>query len=93
MKADEIILWLSDDEFPNKEENILSNILKLKKNGLTIKWCKNIKSYKKLIPALQEYSNDIIITADDDIYYPENWLKILYETHKQHPENIIAHKS
>lgn len=93
LKADEIILWLSDDEFPNKEENILSNILKLKKNGLTIKWCKNIKSYKKLIPALQEYSNDIIITADDDIYYPENWLKILYETHKQHPENIIAHRS
>ena len=68
-------------------------MLKLKKNGLTIKWCKNIKSYKKLIPALQEYSNDIIITADDDIYYPENWLKILYETHKQHPENIIAHRS
>ena len=31
LKADEIILWLSDDEFPNKEENILSNILKLKK--------------------------------------------------------------
>ena len=89
-KPDKLLLWLAEEEFPNKEEDIPKEVLNLKKNGLTIKWCNNLKSYKKLIPALKEYPNDIIITADDDIYYPKNWLKDLYEEHLEYPDCIIS---
>ena len=89
-KPDKLVLWLAEEEFPNKEEDIPKEVLNLKKNGLTIKWCNNIKSYKKLIPALKEYPNDVIITADDDIYYPKNWLKDLYEEHLEYPNCIIG---
>lgn len=89
-KPDEIVLWLSIDEFPNKEEDIPNNVLNFKNNGLTIKWCEDIKSYKKLIPALNEYPNDILVTADDDIFYPEYWLKNLYEDHLNYPNEIIC---
>jgi hypothetical protein len=43
--------------------------------GLEIRYCKDIRSYKKLIPALREFPNEILITADDDVYYPRNWLE------------------
>lgn len=89
-KPDEVILWLSNEEFPNNEEDIPDEILNLKDNGLSIKWCDDIKSYKKLIPALIEYPNDILVTADDDIFYPENWLKNLYEEYLKYPDNIIC---
>lgn len=89
-KPDKLLLWLAEEEFPNKEEDIPKEVLNLKKNGLTIKWCNNLKSYKKLIPTLKEYPNDVIITADDDIYYPKNWLKDLYEEHLEYPNSIIG---
>lgn len=93
IKPDEIILWLASDQFPNGEKDIPQNVLELKNFGLKIKWCDNIKAYKKLIPALYEYPNDLIITADDDLFYPKNWLEVLYEEHKKNPDCIICQRS
>ncbi len=81
LKPDILVLWLGIEQFPNKEKDLPKSVLKLVKNGLAIKWCKDIKSYKKLIPALSEFPNDIIVTADDDIYYPNYWLKTLYDAY------------
>jgi hypothetical protein len=86
-------LWLAEEQFPNKEQDLPERILNLQQYGLTIKWCKDIKSYKKLIFALQEYPNDIIVTADDDIYYPENWLELLYNSYLSEPEFIHCHRA
>lgn len=93
LKPDKIILWLSFEEFPNGEKDIPKNVIDLKENGLEIRWCDNIKSFKKLIPALKEYKNSLICTADDDLYYPKNWLKILYEEHIKYPDCIVAHRA
>ncbi len=91
-KPDKLILWLSKEEFPNLEKNLPSRILKLKKHGLEIKWTeKNFGSYDKLIHCLKKYPNDIIVTADDDLFYPEDWLERLYETYDG--ENVIAHRA
>lgn len=89
-KPNKVILWLAYDEFPNKEEDIPQSVLNLKENGLTIKWCENYRSYKKLIPTLKEYPNSCIVTADDDLYYPKDWLQNLYEDHINYPNNIIS---
>ena len=93
IKPDEIVLWLATDQFPNGENDIPQDVLDLKEFGLKIKWCDNIKAYKKLIPALKEYPEDLIVTADDDLFYPENWLELLYEEHKQNPSFIICQRS
>jgi len=90
MKADRIILWLAREEFPNFEEDLPKNLKNLKKQGLSIEWCENIKDYKKLIPTLKKYPNDIIITANDNIFYPESWLEQLYNEYDE--KNIIAHR-
>lgn len=92
-KPDKIILWLAEEEFPNKEMDIPWFILNFKKLGLEIKWCENIKSYKKLIPSLKEYPNDIIVTADDDIFYPKDWLKKLYDNYLKYPDCIIGQRA
>ena len=94
-KPDEIILWLSQEEFPNKELDLPDEVIKFKENGLQIKWCDNLYSYKKLIPTLKEYNNKtcIIVTADDDIFYEKKWLLKLYETHLKEPDCIICHRA
>ncbi len=92
-KPDKIILWLAKEQFPNLEKAIPSKVLDLCKYGLTISWCDDIKSYKKLIPVLPEYPEDIIVTADDDVYYAKDWLKKLYDSYLESDgKTIIAHR-
>jgi hypothetical protein len=87
-----VILWLSPEEFPNKEKKLPRELLGLSRRGLIIDWCKNIKSYNKLIFSLQKYPDDIIITVDDDIIYHNELIRVLYETHIKYPRDIIAHR-
>lgn len=91
-KADEIILWLAQEQFPNKENDLTKELLNLKEYGLSIKWCNDIRSYKKLIPTLKEYPNDIIITFDDDIYYPKNTVELLYNEYLKNPNYIYSNR-
>ncbi len=86
-KPDMIILWL-DYSWQIKE--LPSQIKKLMRYGLTIKYCEDIKSYKKLIPTLLEYPNDIVITTDDDVYYRKNVVERLIKYHNNNPGKIIC---
>ena len=87
VQPDKIVLWLAHGT------RIPGKLKRLEKMGLEIRFCDDIKSYKKLIPALSEFPNDILITADDDIYYPANWFKLLKETHLINPEKICCHRA
>ena len=93
VKPGKVILWLSKEEFPNLEADVPQKVLQLKNNGLTINWCTNTFSYKKLIPTLTNFPNNTIVTADDDIYYEKDWLKILVESHKKNSNCIISHRA
>lgn len=65
-KANRIILWLSENE-QNKE---LPMALQLQQaRGLEVRYCKDIRSYTKLIPTLKLCPEAIIITVDDDCLY------------------------
>lgn len=78
-RPSKIILWLDyswyDDKIPRK-------IKDLSKYGVEIKYCKDIKSYKKLIPALSMFPKDIIITVDDDMIYNKDLLKSLMDGYR-----------
>ena len=93
LKAKKIVLYLAEDEFPNKENDIPPDLLLFKNWGLEIRWCENFRSYKKLIPALEDFPNEVIVTADDDVHYYEDWLKILWQEHLKYPQEIIAHRT
>ncbi|WP_051192171.1 hypothetical protein [Butyrivibrio sp. VCB2001] len=92
LKPDRIILWLSQEQFKGLESELPHELLELKNYGLEIRWCKDTKSYKKLIPAVKEWPKDIIVTADDDTYYRKKWLLELYEAHLKNPKDICAHR-
>ena len=92
-KANLVVLWLATEQFPNKEKDLPKHLLRLTQFGLIIKWCNDIRSYKKLVPALEEYPNDIIVTADDDVWYPPEWLNRLYSSYLKDPTLIHVHRA
>jgi hypothetical protein len=87
LMPDRIILWLA-------EGTAVPAVLEgLKNNGLEILFYRDIKSYKKLIPALRLFPNDVLITADDDVYYPRRWFKELKEAYLHDPAAIYCHRA
>ncbi|MBR6297838.1 MAG: hypothetical protein IKR34_01190 [Candidatus Gastranaerophilales bacterium] len=93
LKPDEVVLWLAESQFLKREEELPTELLKLKEFGLQIKWCHDIKSYKKLIPTLYEYKHDIIITFDDDIYYDRDIIECLYKSYLNEPDYIHTNRA
>lgn len=90
--ADRILLWLSKEEFP-EEAQLPANLLRLKEKGLDIRFCDNIRSFKKVFYTAQEFENDVIVTADDDALYPENWLEGLWDTHEKYPGCVCCYRA
>ena len=88
VKPNKIILWLSEEEFGTKDLPI--SLQKQQIRGLEIKYCKDIRSYKKLIYALKEFPEANIITIDDDLIYNFDLVENLLNRHKQNPSYICA---
>ncbi len=90
-QADEIILWLAEEQFPKKEKNLPKDIRKLIHEGtITLRWCDDLKPHKKYFYAFQEYPEDLVITIDDDVLYPPDMIKSLYDSYLRHPNAVSA---
>ena len=63
----DIVLTLSEDEFPQKEKELPDDLLLLVKEGFVeILWVEgNYKSLKKVLYTMEKYSDKAIISADD----------------------------
>lgn len=90
MKANRIILWL-DSSFEGKK--LPRTIESLKQRGLEVAFCKDVRSYKKLVPALCKFPDDVIITADDDLLYDVNMLENLILPYLDNPSYIYCNRA
>tara|TARA_Y100000991_G_scaffold206838_1_gene184327 strand:+ start:210 stop:1004 length:795 start_codon:yes stop_codon:yes gene_type:complete len=91
---DKLVLYLTFSQFNNSK--IPSELTTLAKNNSLFEirnYNEDIRSYRKLIPALKDFPNDLIVTIDDDVSYHKNMLRDLLYLHKQIPEVIIANRA
>ena len=89
-KADRIVLYLDEAEF--NDSNLPNDLKLMVERGLTIDYHNDIGSYKKLIPALKQYPNDLLVTVDDDLIYPRSFLRKLYEAYLKEPQFIHCYR-
>jgi len=86
-KPNRIVLWLGNE----LKETILPVFLTNQiKRGLEIRYCNDIKSFKKLIPSLKEFPSAVIITIDDDELYYSDLIENLINEHIKYPELILC---
>ena len=92
IKPDSIVLWLAEEQFA--EFRIPEMLNDLCKQGLEIKFCDDLKAHKKYYYALKEQKKDeLIVTYDDDLIYPEDSIERLYKTHLSYPGCIICNRA
>lgn len=85
--ADKLVLWLYKADY----QQLPPEVLELVHQGLTIELVEqDIKSYKKLIPALLRFPQAYHVTADDDIYYRPDWLAELLAGYRGGMREIVC---
>ncbi len=87
-QPEKIILWVSYADY----EKLPLDVSQLQDEQFEIRQCDDLRSYKKLIPALEQFPSKTIVTADDDLYYWPDWLRKLVKIHKSNPTAIVAHR-
>ena len=93
LPAHRIILWLSKDEFSDLSK-VPASLKRLQRRGLDIRFVeRNIKSYKKLVYALEEFPDAIIVTVDDDAFYPPYMLWGLMTAYEKLPNVIHCYRA
>ncbi len=89
-KPYQILLWLSQEEFPEGENNLPKKLLDLKKYGLSIRFCENLYPHKKYFYTMKSYPEYNVVTVDDDVLYPEYLLEKLENTSRRYPGTVCC---
>lgn len=90
-QPEEIILWLSKEEFKDKE--LPESLVMMQDEMFKIKFIEgNLRSHKKYFYVMPAYPDKTIITVDDDVYYHKTTIKSLVEASEKNPGCIIANR-
>jgi hypothetical protein len=81
-KPHRIILWVSEQ----LTEAVLSvPLMRQQQRGLEVRFRRDLRSFTKLLYALQEHPSALVVTADDDTLYPRGWLRELHDSYRAGP--------
>lgn len=99
LRPDRVNVWISKDGYLSDagiaDLDSLGGVLNYVSSNfhelVCVRYTDNIGPYRKLIPALREAaSDDVIVTADDDQFYGENWLKLLVDNYSKNNTAVAA---
>jgi hypothetical protein len=86
--AEKVILWLHESHRGRLPKKIMDLIGPRFEVAFVPLDCPHIK----LVYALKRYPEKIIITCDDDLLYHPELITRLYQSHNNHPNDIIANQ-
>lgn len=91
---DKIVLYLTFSQFG--EEGLPGDLMALAEANPVFEirnYDHDIRSYRKLVPALRDFPEAVIVTVDDDVTYDKDMLRDLLRLHEQYPDDVLAHRA
>ena len=91
---DKLVLYVTLSQFAENE--MPESLLQLEQENPIFEirnYDRDIRSYRKLIPALLDFPEAIIVTVDDDVAYHPHMLRDLLAWHKRWPGVVLAHRA
>jgi hypothetical protein len=85
-----VILWLADTLAP---ADLPTSLRRQQQRGLEVRFRRDLRAHTKLIHALREHPDSVIVTADDDTFYPRDWLEQLHQSYLRQPNCIHCHRA
>ena len=87
-----IILWV---ERRDLDIGIPKSLQRLKDRGLEIRPVDGLGPHSKYFHALRiaDFTGRALVTADDDVIYPETWLHGLLAAHEADPDAVVCYRA
>jgi len=86
-KPNRIVVWIDNVNW--NKENLPPILHKLEELGVEFFFVEDIRSYKKLIPALKQFPDNVIITVDDDLYYNPKTVEWLVDAYQASDKRTV----
>ena len=92
LKPKRLLLWLSDKE---ARDALPDTLRRLEDRGLEVHYTQDLGPHTKYFPYVASETRlaDPLVTADDDIIYPRDWLAALAQAHQSNPAFIYCHRA
>ena len=90
VRPNRIVMWLTKEDellLPNDVKKLVGT------NGFEVRITPDTRSYKKIIPSLSTFPKSYIATADDDAYYPADWLERMTREISTSKNQIVCHRA
>lgn len=91
VRPDKIILYLGKDKFEGVKLPYFLR-LQMKIFGVEVRYVEDIGPHTKYFHAITEFPDDLVLTVDDDIRYPDDMIEVLYNSYKKFPKAISARR-
>lgn len=91
LRPSRLVLWVS----PNvAQDGLPIELVRLQKRGLEVCACDDVGPHTKYFHAVNHGSPSCdLVTADDDVLYPSDWLELLVLASQRLPETVVAHRA
>lgn len=70
VRPDRVILWIAHEDLALVPDAVRS----LECEWFEIRGCPDLRSFKKILPALETFPDAFILICDDDVCYADDWL-------------------
>jgi hypothetical protein len=91
LKPSRLLLWVAPSVL---QLGMPEALRRLQSRGVEILPCEDIGPHKKYFPAVNVLASDIpLVTADDDVLYPLDWLERLSAAAVRLPGCVVAHRA
>lgn len=90
---EKIILWLSIEQFPNGLLDIPDRLCNEIDDLFDIRFVENdLRSHKKYFYCFKNYTDKVIVTVDDDVFYNSKMLEHLIHAHRKYPNTVVCNR-
>lgn len=95
----QINLWVSGEPYLRDQgiadceilDSLIDSLPETNRHLICVRWVPNTGPYRKLIPILREAGpEDVIVTADDDIFYGRDWLSWMLGAYHENGGKPVA---
>ena len=86
---DRLILWVAHDDLAR----LPASVRAMEGDRFSVRTCDDLRSFKKILPTLAAFPDAFIVTADDDTYYPPNWLAGLVRSYDPREPSLVCHRA
>ena len=86
VKPNGIVLWRDETDHRPLPLTLQRQV----ERGLQVLGTRDLRSYTKLLPTLKMFPDAHIVTIDDDIFYPHDFLENLMATYAKKPHSIVG---